>query len=174
METRDAIRLCCGGYSRHWPTEARTRRVFCVTFWMEDDIVALLVTGLGKVEFINCYRSSARNWEGQAIIVIMLRRQQNSVCVLHILACTMIQKSWRGITALFLVAPNPGFSIQNGELCCHQPYTNTTSSPLSLTKHMSHTNGGFAYTGLVINFNWLIYYDISSVRDDWAGPKHTL
>ncbi len=46
---------------------------------------------------------------------IRLRRQQNSVCVLHSLPCTMIEKSWRGISALFLVAPNPGFSIQNGE-----------------------------------------------------------
>ncbi len=38
----------------------------------------------------------------------------------------------------------PGFSIQNGELCWHQPYTKTTSSPLSLTRHTSHTNGEFA------------------------------
>ncbi len=52
----------------------------------------------------------------------------------------MIEKSWRGISALFLVAPNPGFSIQNGELCWHQPYTKTTSSPLLLTRHTSHTN----------------------------------
>ncbi len=83
----------------------------------------------------------------------------------------MIEKSWRGILALFLVTPNPGFSIQNGELCWHQPYTKTTSSPLSLTRHTSHTNGEFAYTGLVINFK-LIYFDISSVRA--AEPAHNI
>ncbi len=76
----------------------------------------------------------------------------------------MIEKSWRGISALFLVALNPGFSIQNGELCWHQPYTKATSSPLSLMRHTSHTNGEFVYTGSVINFNKFIYFDISSVR----------
>ncbi len=51
-------------------------------------------------------------------------------------------------------------------LCWHQPYTKTTpsSSPLLLTRHTMHTKGEFAYTGLVINFNKLIYFDISSVR----------
>ncbi len=75
---------------------------------------------------------------------IRLRRQQNSVCVLYSLPCAMIEKSWRGISALFLVAPNPGFSIHNGELCWHQPYTKTASSSLLLTRHTSHTNGEFA------------------------------
>ncbi len=165
--------------------------------------------------------------------MIRLRRQQNLVCVLHSLACTMIKISWGGgllgISALFLVAPNPGLSIQNGELCWYQPYIKTASLPLSLTKHMSHTfyifmhladafiqsdlhciqvtvstfdqlllslgiepmilalltpcstswatgkhtNGEFAYTGLVINFNKLIYFDISSVQGGWAGALHT-
>ncbi len=36
-----------------------------------------------------------------------------------------------------------------------------------------HTNGEFAYTGLVINFNKLIYFDISSVQGGWAGALHT-
>ncbi len=63
---------------------------------------------------------------------IRLRRQQNLVYVLHSWVCTMIEKSRRGMSALFLVAPNPGFSIQNGELCWHQPNTKNTSSPLTL------------------------------------------
>ncbi len=79
-----------------------------------------------------------------ALMDDQVKEAANSVCVLHSLACTMIEKSWRGISALFLVAPIPGFSIQNGELCWHLPYTKTTSSPLSLTRHTSHTNGEFA------------------------------
>ncbi len=167
--------LCCGEYSQHLPTEARTRRVFgshfewrwCCgptpdRFWEKFNLLTVTdcqrETGVAKVR-----PSWLPSW------TIRLRRQQNSVCVLHNLACTMIEKPWRGISALFLVAPNPGFSIQNCVLCWHQPYTKTTSSPLSLMRHTSHTNGGFAYTGLVINFNKYIYFDISSVRDGWAG-----
>ncbi len=136
--------------------------------------MALLPTGFGKsliyqlLPMVSEKLGSPKSSKAIIVIVplgcpswtIRLRRQKNSVCVLHSLACTMIEKSWRGVSALFLVALNPGFSIQNGELCWHQPYTKTNSSPLSLTRHTSHTNGELAYTCLVINFNKLIYFDI--------------
>ncbi len=118
------------------------------------DFVSLLPTDFGKSLIYQLLPIvSEKLWRpksGKVIIVI----------VLHSLACTMIE----GNFILIFSSPNPGFSIQNGELCWHQPYTKTTSSSLSLTRHMSHTNGEFAYKGLVINFNKLIYFDISSVQ----------
>ncbi len=118
------------------------------------DVVALLPTGFGKSLIYQLLpivsEKLGRPKSGKAVIVSPLVAHMDDrvkeVCrVLHSLACTMIQKPWRGISALFLVSPNPGFSIQNGELCWHQPYTMTTWLPLSLTRHMSHTNGEFSY-----------------------------
>ncbi len=181
METRDAIRSVVENIPGI--CQLKPEQEECLVHILNGgDVVALLPTGFGK-SLINQLlpidsEKLGRPKSGKAIIVIApwlpswtirLRRQQNSICVLHILACTMIEKSWRGISALFWIIENPGFSIQNGELCWHQPYTKTTSSPLSLTRHTSHTNGEFSYTGLVINFNKLIYFDISSVRGSWAG-----
>ncbi len=144
--------LCCGEYSLNPEQEE------CLVHILNGgDFVALLPTGFWKsLIYQPLPIVSEKLWRpksGKAIIVIvsplvaLMDDQVNSVCMLHSLACTMIQKSWRGISAFFLVAPNPGFLIQNGELCWHQPYTNTTSSPLLLTRHTLHTNGEFAYTG---------------------------
>ncbi len=167
--------------------------------------------------------------------MIRLRRQQNSVCVLHSLACTMIKISWGGgggvvgDFSLFFGSPeswilNPkwwamlvstlyqnslvaivvdkahvayilnfyAFSRRfiQSDLHCIQ-VTVSTFDQLLLSLGIEpmilalltpcstswatgkHTNGEFAYTGLVINFNKLIYFDISSVQGGWAGALHT-
>ncbi len=178
METRDVIRSVVENISGICQLKPEQEESLVHIL---NDVVALLPTGFGKSLIYQLLhivseklgRPKFRFWRlcppWLPSWTIRLRRQQNSVSVLHSLVCTMIEKSWRGISALFLVAPNPGFSIQNGKLCWHQFYTKTTSSPLSLTRHTSHTNGGFAYTGLVINFNKFIYFDISSVRGGWAS-----
>ncbi len=147
--------------------------------------MALLLTGFGKSWIYQLLpiviEKLGRPKFSKAIIVIvsplvaLMDDQVKEAAKLGLCAAqlgAMIEKSWRGISALFLVAPNPGFSIQNGKLCWHQTYTKTTSSPLLLTRHTLHTNGEFAYTGLVINFNKLIYFDISSVRGGWASAYH--
>ncbi len=142
------------------------------------DVVALLPTSFGKSLIyqllpIVCEKLG-RPKSGKAILVIvsplvaLMDDQVKEPAKLGLCAAQLgvhnDREIMEGNFSLVFWYPNPGFSIQNGELCWHQSYTNTTSSPLLSTRHTSHTNGKFAYTGLVINFNKLIYFNISSVR----------
>ncbi len=126
--------------------------------------MALLSTGFGKSLIYQLLPIvSEKLGRPKVIIVIVsplvaLMDDQVKEAAKHSLGCTMIQKSWRGISALYLASPYPGFSIQNGELCWHQPYTKTTSSS---TKHTSHTNGEFDYSFQLVH---LFQHRLSSRR----------
>ncbi len=142
METRDALRSVVENILKPEQEE-------CLVHVLNGgDVVALLPTGFGKSLIYQLLPIiSEKLGRPKVIIVIVsplvaLMDDQVKEAAKHSLGCTMIQKSGRGISALYLASPNPGFSIQNGELCWHQPYTKTTSSS---TKHMSHTNGEFGY-----------------------------
>ncbi len=100
--------------------------------------------------------------EGQAIIVIMLRRQQNSVCVLAHLGVHNDPEIMEGKFSLIFGSPESWILNPKWRAMLSSTLYQHNLVAIVVDEHMSHTNGGFAYTGLVINFNWLIYYDISS------------
>ncbi len=138
METRDTIRSVVENIPGI--CQLKPEQEECVVHILnEGNVVTLLLTGFGKSWIYQLLpiviEKLGRPKSGKAIIVIvsplvaLMDDQVKEAAKLGLCAAqlgAMIEKSWRGISALFLVAPNPGFSIQNGKLCWHQPYTKTT------------------------------------------------
>ncbi len=167
METRNAIRSVVKNIPGIWQLKPEQEEFFNLKFKLSTATDRQQETGQAKVrqgDNCDCVPPWLPSW------TIRLRRAAKlSLCAAQLGVHNDREIMEWNFSLMFFVAPYPGFSIQNGELCWHQPYTKTTLSSMSLTRHMLHTNGEFAYTGLVINFNKLICFDISSVRGGWAG-----
>ncbi len=149
METRDAIRSVVEKILKPEQEE-------CLVHILNGgDVVALLLTGFGKSLIYQLLPTVSeklgRPKSGKAIIVIVSQ-----------LGVHNYREIMEGNFSLIF-----GIQIldsQSKMVSYVGINTKTNLSPLSLTRHTSHTNGEFAYTGLVINFNKLTYFNISSVR----------
>ncbi len=179
METQNAIRSVVENIITICQLKPKQEECL-VHILKEGDVVALLQTDFWKSLIYQplpiVSKKLGRSKSGKVITVIvpplvsLMDDQVMEAAKLGLCAAQLGLHNDREIMEgnFSLIFGNPKSWILNPKwlatVCWHQLYTKTTSSPLSLTRHTSQTNGEFAYTGFVINFNKLIYFDISSVR----------
>ncbi len=136
------------------------------------DVVALLPTGFGKsLLFINCYRSSARNWGGQSLARRWLCPLWLPTWTIGLRRCAVCCTAWRALWS----------RSHGGEF---QPYFWYPRILDSQSKMASYGINPIPWqpgchcrwrgtcriqmVSLVINFNELIYVQLSSVQGSWA------